>query len=95
MTVAFRPTLSIVASLCMPFALQTLLVVTGLRPVPALPEFVYAYSVYISAAAGFAWLVFEFRAYALPFAIVYFPAMVIALTGSSLGLGMWLSHDAL
>ena len=94
MSVVFRRTLSIAASLCVPFALQTLLIVTGHRTIPALPEFISAYSVYISVAAGFAWLVLEFRAYALPFALVYFPAMVIALIGFSLGLGMRLSHDA-
>jgi hypothetical protein len=90
-----RRTLNIGASLVVPFLVHGVIAVIAARRDNPLPTVVLDYAPFVSAGCGFVWLVAEFGFYALPTAVIYFPVMIVALTGFSIGLAQWLTHEAL
>ena len=75
MSRALWRTLTIGASVCVPFAIQAALVL--LRA--PLPTTVPGISYVVSISAGFLLLVLEFRVYAILIGLVYLPAMALSL----------------
>ncbi len=91
MTMSRRRIVSIVLSVILPPVVAVILVIVNEELHPWGPGGLGMWAMPLSVVAGFLFLAREFRIYALPIALVYFPAMwwITVLVSVSIVIGLY------